>query len=64
MTNGINGLDDLGHAMDAYAPIDALAEDYDFYGLDAFISPEMIKSSLTSAAAGAGGILVIKNVMD
>ncbi len=64
MEEEINGLSDLGSAMDAYAPIEDLAEDYEFFGLGQFITPEMLQSHLTAAAAGAGGILAVTNLMD
>lgn len=63
--NEIDGLGDLGagYEMD-YAGIHDLAEDYDFYGLDAFVTPEMLKSHGIAAAAGGGGILAVMNVFD
>lgn len=59
-----NGLSDLGYSMDAYAPIDDLAEDYEFFGLDQFISMEMLQSAGLALASGAGGILAVMNIMD
>lgn len=62
----MNGLGDLGagYDMEGYAPIGALAEDYEFFGLDAFVDPEMLKSHLIAGAAGAGGILAVMNIFD
>lgn len=58
------GLSDLGYEMDAYAPIADLAEDYEFFGLDQFISMEMMQSAGLALASGAGGILAVMNIMD
>ncbi|HMO94950.1 MAG TPA: hypothetical protein PKD27_02450 [Tepidiformaceae bacterium] len=62
-----NGLSDLGRGytdeMDGVS-IDDLAEDYEFFGLDNFVTPEMLQSHLIAAAAGAGGILAVMNIMD
>lgn len=66
MENEISGLSDvgLGSEMDAYAPIEDLAEDYEFFGLDQFVDPEMLKSAAIATAAGAGGILAVMNIFD
>jgi hypothetical protein len=65
MTEEMNGLAALGDShMDAYAPIEDLAEDYEFFGLDAFITPEMMKTGLIAGASGAGGILAVMNIFD
>jgi len=65
-SNQLNGLDDLGRGdeMDGYASINDLAEDYEFFGLDNFVTPEMLQSHLIAAAAGAGGILAVLNIFD
>lgn len=66
MEKNLNGLSDLGagYSMDAYAPIEDLAEDYEFFGLDQFITKDQLQSTGLALAAGAGGILAVMNVMD
>jgi len=65
----MNGLGDLGagYEMDAYAPIDGLAEDYEFFGLGGMadvLSMENLQRGGIALAAGAGGILITANVLD
>jgi hypothetical protein len=48
-----------------YPSIDALADDYTFFpDLGSFMSGEMLTEHAVAAAAGAGGILIVQNVMD
>lgn len=65
--SNLNGLEDLGegYEMDAYAPIDGLAEDYEFFGLgQGVMNMENFQKMGIAAVAGGGGLLAVQNIMD